>query len=109
MMTLVASLMLGRRPDWRSTSTETRCTPCSLSARAISHCEMLTPEDLQDMAARKPEAVFVVLLPTTKFILKLPKPPVRYMIAVGVPVALDSDYNPNAHCLSMALTMNMVQ
>ncbi|EGZ15704.1 hypothetical protein PHYSODRAFT_508196 [Phytophthora sojae] len=78
-----------------------------LGARAISHCEMLTPEDLQAMAAHKPEPVFAVLLPTTKFILKLPNPPARDMIAAGVPVALGSDYNPNAHCLSMALTMNM--
>ncbi|KAF1777509.1 Metal-dependent hydrolase [Phytophthora cactorum] len=55
----------------------------ALGARAISHCEMLTAEDLQAMAAHKPEPVFAVLLPTT------------------------NDYNPNAHCLSMALTMNM--
>ncbi|KAG3119600.1 hypothetical protein PI124_g2251 [Phytophthora idaei] len=80
----------------------------ALGARAISHCEMLTAEeDLQAMAAHKLEPVFAVLLPTTKYILKLPNPPARDMFAAGVPVALGSDYNPNAHCLFMALTMNM--
>ncbi|KAG7389727.1 putative imidazolonepropionase [Phytophthora boehmeriae] len=79
----------------------------ALGARAISHCEMLTADDIQVMAANKPDPVFAVLLPTTMFILKLPSPPARDMIAAGVPVALGSDYNPNAHCLSMALTMNM--
>ncbi|KAE8876826.1 hypothetical protein PF005_g29135 [Phytophthora fragariae] len=61
------------------------------------------------MATRKPEPVFVVLLPTTKFTLKLPNPPARDMIAPGVPVALGSGYNMDAHCLSMALTMTMAQ
>ncbi|KAF1795720.1 Metal-dependent hydrolase [Phytophthora cactorum] len=88
---------------WRLSGT----MAAALGARAISHCEMLTAEDLQAMAAHKPEPVFAVLLPTTKYILKLPNPPARDMIAAGVPVALGSDYNPNAHCLSMALTMNM--
>lgn len=79
----------------------------ALGARAVSHCEMLTAEDLEAMAAHKPDPVFAVLLPTTKYILKLPNPPARDMIAAGVPIALGSDFNPNAHCLSMALTMNM--
>ncbi|KAE9067576.1 hypothetical protein PF006_g29968 [Phytophthora fragariae] len=71
-----------------------------LGARAISHCEMLTPEDRQDMAARKPEPVFVVLLPMTKFILKLPSPPARDMIAADVAVTLGTDiyhYRPQIH------------
>ncbi|CAI5734551.1 unnamed protein product [Hyaloperonospora brassicae] len=79
----------------------------ALGARAVSHCEMLTAQDLRAMATNEPEPVFAVLLPTTKYVLNLPSPPVRDMIAAGVPVALGSDYNPNAHCLSMALTMNM--
>ncbi|KAE8975399.1 hypothetical protein PF005_g28574 [Phytophthora fragariae] len=84
-------------------------TAADLGARAILHCEkMLTPEDLQDMA-RKPEPVFVVLLLTTKFIPKLPNPPARDMITASVPVTLGSDYNPNVHCLSMPLTVNMAQ
>lgn len=78
-----------------------------LHAHAVSHCEMLTATDLKAMAAHTPEPIYAVLLPTTKYILKLPNPPARDMIAAGVPVALGSDYNPNAHCLSMPLTMNM--
>lgn len=78
-----------------------------LHARAVSHCEMLSPTDIAAMAAHTPEPVFAVLLPTTKYILKLPSPPARDMIHAGVPVALGSDFNPNAHCLSMPMTMNM--
>jgi len=29
------------------------------------------------------------------------------MIEAGVPVALGSDFNPNAHCMSMPMVMNM--
>src|SRR5689334_20951063 len=75
------------------------------------------------MAAHCPP-IFGVLLPTTKYILNLKSPPAREMIAKGVPVALGrikpenmtltsshlgvgSDFNPNAHCLSMPLTMHM--
>ncbi|ROT70703.1 hypothetical protein C7M84_011002 [Penaeus vannamei] len=42
-----------------------------------------------------------VLLPTTAHILRLPPPPARAMIDAGVPVALGTDFNPNAFCLSM--------
>ena len=48
-----------------------------------------------------------VLLPTTAHVLHLPSPPARAMIDSNVPVALGSDYNPNAHCLSMPLVMNL--
>jgi imidazolonepropionase len=48
-----------------------------------------------------------VLLPTTAYVLKLQPPPVRALIAAGVPIALGSDFNPNAHCLSMPHTMNV--
>jgi imidazolonepropionase len=78
-----------------------------LGAHAISHCEMLSDDDLSAMGTHTPP-VFAVLLPTTKYILKLQNPPARKMIdQFAVPVALGSDFNPNAHCLSMALTMNM--
>lgn len=79
----------------------------SLHAHAISHCEMLTAEDIAAMASHAPQPIFSVLLPTTKYILSLPSPPARAMLAAGVPVALGSDYNPNAHCMSMPMTMNM--
>ena len=47
-----------------------------------------------------------VLLPTTHHLLKLKDPPTRKMINEGIIVALGSDFNPNAFCLSMPLTMN---
>lgn len=42
------------------------------------------------------ENVFGVLLPTTAHILRIKPPPARTMIDAGVPVALGSDFNPNA-------------
>lgn len=45
-----------------------------------------------------------VLLPTTAYILRLHPPPARSLIEAGVPVALGSDFNPNAFCYSMVLS-----
>ncbi|OQS01046.1 metalloprotease family M38 [Achlya hypogyna] len=75
-----------------------------VQAHAASHLEML---DTANIVAMKNASTFAVLLPTTMYILKLRSPPARELIAHGVPVALGSDYNPNAHCLSMPLTMHM--
>ena len=47
-----------------------------------------------------------VILPTTAYILRLKHPPVRAMLDHGMIVALGSDFNPNAHCVSMALVMH---
>lgn len=55
--------------------------------------------------AKRP--TFAVLLPTTAHILRLEPPPARKLIANNVPVALGSDFNPNAHCLSMPFVMNL--
>ncbi len=70
----------------------------SLGAEAMSHLEEISPEGITAMAI-KPS--FAVILPTTAYLLRLKPPPVRQMIDQGVPVALGSDFNPNAHCLSM--------
>ncbi|KAF0689400.1 Aste57867_19162 [Aphanomyces stellatus] len=75
-----------------------------LQAHAASHLEMLDSANIQAMADAK---TFAVLLPTTMYILRLQSPPARELIQRGVAVALGSDYNPNAHCLSMPLTMHM--
>lgn len=42
-----------------------------------------------------------VILPTTAYLLRLKAPPVRQMMDRSVPIALGSDFNPNAYCLSM--------
>eukprot|EP00743_Colponemidia_sp_Colp-15_P002051 GILK01002225.1.p1 GENE.GILK01002225.1~~GILK01002225.1.p1 ORF type:complete len:448 (+),score=74.52 GILK01002225.1:72-1346(+) len=75
-----------------------------LQARAISHLEHLSEEGIAAMAQAD---VIGVLLPTTHYILHLRDPPTRKMIQSNVAVALGSDFNPNAHCLSMPLTMNL--
>ncbi|KAF2071065.1 hypothetical protein CYY_007619 [Polysphondylium violaceum] len=75
-----------------------------LKARAISHLEKVSEEGMKAMAQ---VPTFGVLLPTTAYILRLECPPARRMIELGVPVALGSDFNPNAHCLSMPFVMNL--
>eukprot|EP01100_Stratorugosa_tubuloviscum_P010836 TRINITY_DN4724_c0_g1_i2.p1 TRINITY_DN4724_c0_g1~~TRINITY_DN4724_c0_g1_i2.p1 ORF type:complete len:328 (+),score=148.28 TRINITY_DN4724_c0_g1_i2:367-1350(+) len=75
-----------------------------LSALAISHLEHISDEGIQSMLIRP---TFAVLLPTTAYILRLTPPPARKMIEAGVPVVIATDYNPNAHCLSMPFVMNL--
>lgn len=75
-----------------------------LNATAISHLEEISGEGIRAMAEKKSVAV---VLPTTAYILRLKPPPVRRMIEEGVPVALGTDFNPNAHCLSMPLAMHL--
>ena len=70
----------------------------SLGATAISHLEEVSPAGVAAMAA---SGTVAVILPTTAYILRLKSPPVRKMIEDGVIVALATDFNPNAFCLSM--------
>jgi imidazolonepropionase len=70
-----------------------------LKARAISHLEEVSDEGIRAMAE---SGTVAVVLPTTAYILRLPSPPVRKMISGNVVVALGTDFNPNAYCLSMA-------
>ena len=75
-----------------------------IRAEAISHLEEISPEGMEAMA----EAGSVgVILPTTAYILRLKPPPVREMIKHGMIVALGSDFNPNAHCVSMPMVMHL--
>ena len=69
-----------------------------LGAEAISHLEEVSDDGIEAMATAGSVAV---ILPTTAYILRLPQPPVRKMIEAGVIVALGTDFNPNAFCLSM--------
>ncbi|XP_071491307.1 probable imidazolonepropionase [Diadema antillarum] len=75
-----------------------------LKARAISHLEEISEPGMEAMAQVGSVAV---LLPTTAYILRLKPPPARQMISKNVPIALGSDFNPNAYCLSMPLTMHL--
>lgn len=75
-----------------------------LKALAVSHLEKISDEGIKGMLVRPS---FAVLLPTTAYLLRLEPPPARRLIESGVPVALASDFNPNAHCLSMPAVMNL--
>lgn len=75
-----------------------------MRALAVSHCEKITKEGMQAMLKRPTVAV---VLPTTAYLLKLEAPPVRDMINAGIPIALGSDFNPNAHAMSLPFVMNM--
>lgn len=69
-----------------------------LKAEAMSHLEQISERAIKGMAENE---CIGVILPTTAYILRLDPPPVRKMIEAGVPIALGSDFNPNAYCLSM--------
>ena len=70
----------------------------SLGAEAMSHLEEVSDKGILAMAQSNTVAV---LLPTTAHLLRLNPPPARKMINARVPVALGSDFNPNAFCTSM--------
>ena len=65
----------------------------------MSHLDHTGPTGVRDMASSLTAAV---LLPTTARLLQL-RPPVRQMLDQRVLVALGTDFNPNAYCLSMVL------
>ena len=69
-----------------------------MKARAISHLEEVSDCGIKAMAE---SGTVAVVLPTTAYILRLQPPPVRKMIEQNVIVALGTDFNPNAYCLSM--------
>lgn len=73
-----------------------------IGALAISHLEEVSEEGMRAMARA---GTVGVLLPTTAFNLRLKPPPARALIQEGVPVALGSDFNPNAHCLAMVIPL----
>jgi len=75
-----------------------------MAALAVSHLERVSDDGIAAMALRPS---FAVLLPTTAYILRLEPPPARKLIDGNVPVALGSDYNPNAHCISMPFVMHL--
>ncbi len=75
----------------------------SIQAEAMSHLEKASEKAITEMAKHSDPAKRSVgiILPTTIYNLRLDPPPVRKMIETGVPIALGSDFNPNAYCLSM--------
>jgi imidazolonepropionase len=75
-----------------------------VGAIAISHLEKISEEGIKQMAEKE---ICAVLLPTTAYVLRIEYPPARKLIESGVPVVLASDFNPNAHCMSLPFVMNL--
>ncbi|KAF0977433.1 hypothetical protein FDP41_003425 [Naegleria fowleri] len=75
-----------------------------LDALAVSHCEHVSDKGIELMAEKN---ICATLLPTTAYILRIAYPPARKMIEKGVPVVLSTDFNPNAHCMSLPFVMNL--
>jgi imidazolonepropionase len=75
-----------------------------IGASAVSHLEHVTDEGIRAMAA---VPTYAVLLPATAYVLRIAPPPARKLMDGGVPVALGSDFCPNAHSMSMPHTMNL--
>ena len=75
-----------------------------LKSCAVSHLEEISPQGIQDIAK---SSTVAILLPTTAYILRLKRPPARRMIEEGVAIALGSDFNPNAYCMSMPMVMHL--
>ena len=69
-----------------------------IGALTISHLEEISDAGVRAMAK---SGTMATILPTTAYILRLRPPPVRRMIGSSIPIALGSDFNPNAHCFSM--------
>lgn len=75
-----------------------------IGAVAVSHVECVSDAGVAALAEK---GVAAVLLPTTAYVLRIHPPPARKLIDAGVPVALGSDFNTNAHCMSMPFVMNL--
>ncbi|GIY05833.1 probable imidazolonepropionase [Caerostris extrusa] len=75
-----------------------------LKAKAISHLEKISDAGIKAMVR---SGTVAVILPTTAYMLKLTPPPVKKMIEEQVPIALGTDFNPNAFCCSMGIAMHL--
>jgi len=75
-----------------------------LDALAVSHLEHVSDRGIELMAEKN---ICASLLPTTAYILRIAYPPARKMIEGGVPVVLSTDFNPNAHCMSLPFVMHL--
>ena len=71
---------------------------------AISHLEEISDKGIDLMSQTE---IAAVLLPTTCHILKLQPPPYKKLMDSNCIIALGTDFNPNAHCLSMPYIMNL--
>lgn len=75
-----------------------------LGARSISHAEHVSKDGIAALAGAK---CSVILCPASQQVMRSASPPARSLIEAGVPVALGSDFCPNAYCYSMAHAMHL--
>lgn len=75
-----------------------------LGARLISHAEHVSIEGISALASSQ---CSVVLCPASQHVMRSSAPPVRRMLQAGIPIALGSDFCPNAHCHSMPHAMHL--
>jgi len=75
-----------------------------IDAVSVAHLEHVSEAGIKALASKN---IVAVLLPTTAYILRIAQPPARKLIDQGAIVALGTDFNPNAHCLSMPFVMNL--
>jgi imidazolonepropionase len=68
-------------------------TGVKYNALSVDHLECTGDEEIEALLGSE---TMPTLLPGSAFFLGLPDPPVRKMIAAGLPVALASDYNPGS-------------
>jgi imidazolonepropionase len=64
-----------------------------LNALSVDHLEVMTQQDIQDLAASNSIGT---LLPTAAFFLRMLYQPARQLIDSGCAIALASDYNPGS-------------
>merc|ERR1712176_1192530 len=75
-----------------------------VAVRAISHLEEVNDAGI---AMGGKSEIAAVLLPTTCHVLNIDTPPYKKLKDADCIIAFGSDYNPNAHCLSMPMVMNL--
>ncbi len=68
-------------------------TGVKYNALSVDHLECIGDDEIKALIGSE---TMPTLLPGSAFFLGLPDPPVRKMIAAGLPVALASDYNPGS-------------
>ncbi|MCX8174184.1 MAG: imidazolonepropionase [Thermoplasmata archaeon] len=77
----------------------------SLKATSADHLLMASEKGLRAMADAGTIPVLLPATPLTSFLNAYPD--ARKMISMGLPVALATDLNPNAYCLSMQMVISL--
>jgi len=74
-----------------------------LGVHSVSHGEFIKEKGILSMSNA---CSTLVLCPNTVHILKINPPPCRSLIKANVPIAIGTDYCPNAMCYSMPMAMH---